>query len=244
MTTLILLPQRYQVVNGLDPLPAGIRMLPLLCFSALGSGLGAITLPKHNVSFYLLLLGGTLQLLGMGLMSSLSTSIEIEAQQYGFQMILGTGFGLGLSSLIIVARVEVSANDSAILLASLTQIRVLAGCIALAIASTLLTSHSTSALTDILDSAQIAAILQSAASISDLPQEKMLATRAVFGNAYRVVWQVMTGVSGVGWIVTWGAWKRARDVKGIAEIKEEQEGRADERGGERRVEMEGDTGRS
>ena len=112
MTTLILLPQRYQVVNGLDPLPAGIRMLPLLCFSALGSGLGAITLPKHNVSFYLLLLGSTLQLLGMGLITSLSTSIEIEARQYGFQMILGMGFGLGLSSLIVVARVEVSAKDS------------------------------------------------------------------------------------------------------------------------------------
>ena len=120
MTALILLPQRYQVVNGLDPLPAGIRMLPLLCFSAVGSGLGAITSSKHNVSFYLLLLGGTLQLLGMGLMSSLSTSMAIEPQQYGFQMILGMGFGLGLSSLIVVARMEVGAEHSGMLPTSTT----------------------------------------------------------------------------------------------------------------------------
>ncbi|MCJ1314994.1 hypothetical protein MMC15_000308 [Xylographa vitiligo] len=151
--------------------------------------------------------------------------MAIEPQQYGFQMILGMGFGLGLSGLIVVARMEVGAEHSAILLASLTQIRVLAGCIALAIASTLLTSHSTSTLQCILTPAQIAAILQSAASIADLPQEEMLATRAVFGDAYRLVWQVMTGVSGAGWVVTWGAWKRARDVKGLAEMKREQEGR-------------------
>ncbi|MCJ1476102.1 hypothetical protein MMC13_004767 [Lambiella insularis] len=228
MTTLILLPQRFQVVNGLDPLSAGIRMLPLLCFSAVGSGLGAITSKKHNVSFYLLLLGSTLQVLGMGLMSSISVGLEIEARQYTFQMILGTGFGLGLSSLIVVARVEVGAEDAAILLASLTQVRVLAGCIALAIASNLLTSHTTASLSTFLNPSQIASVLQSTATVTDLPQGEMLATRLAFGEAYTFVWQVMTGFSGLGWVVTLGTWKRARDVRGLSEVKAELERREEE----------------
>ena len=41
----------------------------------------------------------------------------------------------------------------------------------------------------------------------------------------------MTGVSDIGWIVTWGAWKRAKDVKSLADIKREQEGKDGERVG-------------
>lgn len=66
---------------------------------------------------------------------------------------------------------------------------------------------------------------QSAATLADLPQGEMLATRAAFGDAYKLVWQVMTAFSGLGWAVTLGAWKRARDRRGLEDVKAELEER-------------------
>ena len=114
MVIIINLPQRFQLVNGESPVAAGTRMLPLLLCSALGSGVGGIIAGKKNVSFYLLACGSALQVIGVGLMSSLPTTIHIPPKQYGFQAILGFGFGMGLGSLIIVSRVEVNADDSGI----------------------------------------------------------------------------------------------------------------------------------
>ena len=53
-----------------------------------------------------------LQLVGLGLMSTLPTAAgEVCAEQYGCQVVLGLGFGLTLSSLVIVVRMEVDPED-------------------------------------------------------------------------------------------------------------------------------------
>ena len=111
MVTIINLPQRFQIVNGLSPVDAGIRMLPLLLVSACGAGIAGAIASKKNVSWHILVLSNALQVLGLGLMSSLPSTEAIPKDQYGFQAILGMGFGLGLSSLFIVTRVEVEDDD-------------------------------------------------------------------------------------------------------------------------------------
>lgn len=111
MATIIFLPQRFQLSNGLSPVGAGIRMLPLLLLSAFGAGLGGAICSRKNVSFWILMGSLALQVLGLGLMSSLPISEAIAARQYVYQCILGLGFGLSLSSLALVARFEVKAVD-------------------------------------------------------------------------------------------------------------------------------------
>lgn len=87
-------------------------MLPLLAVSAVGSGLSGIISSKHNLAFYTMTGGQALQVIGMGLMSSTSTDLDVHPSQYGVQAILGLGFGLGLSSLILLARAEADSDDS------------------------------------------------------------------------------------------------------------------------------------
>jgi hypothetical protein len=148
--TFILLPTRYQLVQGLSPLAAGLRMLPFLLSSALGSGLGGAFTRFHFGPALAVIAGNVLVVIGLGLTTTLGDEQVIETKQYGFLVILGLGFGMGLSSLIVVARTAVGPADSAILMASLTQVRVLGGCVGLAVANALVSGRATVVLRDVL----------------------------------------------------------------------------------------------
>lgn len=111
MTTVIFLPQRFQLANGLSPVAAGIRMLPLLLFSGIGSGLGGVLCSRKHIEKYLLSGSIAMQLVGLGLMTTLPIYGRINSSQYGYQVLLGLGFGLSLSTIVIVARREVREED-------------------------------------------------------------------------------------------------------------------------------------
>ena len=111
MVTIVFLPQRFQIENGLSPIDAGIRMLALLVVSAIGAGLGGAIGGVKNASWCILVISLGLQLIGLGLMSSLPVLSDITTPQYGYQVILGLGFGLTLSSLAVVARMEIGVKD-------------------------------------------------------------------------------------------------------------------------------------
>lgn len=112
LITIFNLPQRFQIVNGLSPVEAGIRMLPLLILTAVASGVAGAICSKKNVAFQMLVLSNIFQVIGTGLLSMLPTDGSIPASQYGLQVILGFAFGMGLVSLMIITRIEVSADDN------------------------------------------------------------------------------------------------------------------------------------
>ncbi|KAL9594715.1 MAG: hypothetical protein Q9219_006879 [cf. Caloplaca sp. 3 TL-2023] len=184
MVIIIFLPQRFQIENNLSPVDAGVKMLALLLLSAFGAGLAGFICSKKNLSWYLLVLSNALQVIGLGLLSSVPTSDTILARQYGYQVILGLGFGLGLSSLVIVSRVEVGEQDLAVTMGAITQTRVLGGVVGIAIAQVVLSSAIRTDLPAILTQPQIDALLQSAASIAELAPEQIGQVQKVYGDAY------------------------------------------------------------
>lgn len=111
MVTIINLPERFQIVNAQSPVEAGIRILPLLLLSAVGSGISGAIVSKKNVAFYVLISSNILELLGTGLLSSLPTSESVPIQIYVYMAILGLGFGSSVVSLMVVTRVEVEVDD-------------------------------------------------------------------------------------------------------------------------------------
>ncbi|KAL8640452.1 MAG: hypothetical protein Q9226_008745 [Calogaya cf. arnoldii] len=184
MVIIIFLPQRFQIENNLSPVDAGVKMLALLLLSAFGAGLAGFICSKKNISWYLLVLSNILQVIGLGLLSSLPSSETVLARQYGYQVTLGLGFGLGLSSLVIVSRVEVDDSDLAVTMGSITQVRVLGGVIGIAIAQVLLSSTIRSSLPSILNPAQLDALLESAATISKLSPAQATEVRRIYGHAF------------------------------------------------------------
>lgn len=120
ISTLIDLPQRFQIVNQKSSLSAGVHLLPLVLASALGqlavpifiaydlakvltgSMLGGTLNSKRNNTFYTLNTAAALILLGSGLLSTLPVGTVISHAQYGYQIILGFGCGLTFSTATVM----------------------------------------------------------------------------------------------------------------------------------------------
>ncbi|PGH19325.1 hypothetical protein AJ80_04078 [Polytolypa hystricis UAMH7299] len=208
MGTIIFLPQRFQLQNNLSPVDAGIRMLALLLLSAFGSGFGGFLGAKKNFSFYVLVGSIGLQLIGLGLMSTLPDTGDIPHIQYFYQAILGLGFGLALSSTIIVSRMEVDAADHAVTMGAITQVRVLGGSIGIAICQAILSSRVRHDLRQTLSKQQLADLLKSTSTIATLTPDQQRATSQAYGRGFKLQTIVLLGFAGASLLTSLLVFKR------------------------------------
>ncbi|KAK4125841.1 MFS general substrate transporter [Parathielavia appendiculata] len=193
MAAIITIPQRFQVVNGTTAINAGIRMLPLLLCSPIATVVASLLLSNLRVPpLYVLLVGCSVQTLGVGLFSSLDpSSLDVPSFQYVYQVIMGCGFGLSLSTVLMMVPLVVKHGDMAVTMGAATQIRVLGGTIGLAISSALLSNHVTSQTAGFLTSAEQAALLKTSQSIRQLSSELQVSVREIYAAGYNQQMRVM-----------------------------------------------------
>ncbi|KAK0722635.1 major facilitator superfamily transporter [Lasiosphaeria miniovina] len=186
MAAIINIPQRLQTVNGTTAIEAGLRMLPLLLCSPFSTALAGVAVSKLRLPpLYVLVVGGVLQTVGVGLFSSLDQhGPDIQPAQYGYQIIMGFGFGFNLSTILMMAPMVVQLKDMAVVMGWLTQIRVLGGTIGLAVCSALLNNHITSETSAFLSADQTGALLQSFQNIHALAPDVQDRVRAVYETGY------------------------------------------------------------
>ncbi|KAF4454427.1 hypothetical protein F53441_3054 [Fusarium austroafricanum] len=206
------IPQRAQAVYGVSPSRAGIILLPMMLASPAATVLsGYLTGHAKTPPAYLVIIAAVLQVLGVGLMCSLPIhSDDIPAAQYGYEVIMGIGFGLSLATVLTFARVVVSeANlQPAVMMGALTQIRVLGGTVSLAICATILNNHLKPSLDGIVSPEQKAAILDSVSAIKDLTHSEQLAVREAFAEGYNLQNIFMTAMSAAGLIISLFLWEK------------------------------------
>lgn len=71
----------------------------------------------------MIIAGAVLQVLGVKLMTTLpSTPLELYRQQFGFEVIMGFGFGIGLSTLLTMIPVIVEEEHRSFMIRAITQI--------------------------------------------------------------------------------------------------------------------------
>ncbi|KAM7213961.1 Major facilitator superfamily domain containing protein [Rhypophila decipiens] len=193
MAAIINIPQRMQTANGTTAIESGIRLLPLLLCSPLATTVAGLLISKlRTPPLYMFIAGCSFQILGVGLFSSLDpTERDIPARQYGYQVIMGFGFGFNLSTILMMTPMLVKPRDMAVAMGSVTQIRVLGGTIGLAICSTLLNNQITAETSRFLTPSQVGALLQSFQSIEHLPPGVQNEVRNVYGAAYGEQMRVM-----------------------------------------------------
>lgn len=110
---------------------------------------------------------------------------------------MGLGFGLLLSSLLVMIPLAVNKRDMPVIIGAVTQFRVLGGTIGLAISTVVLNSFVKNALKTQLSDEEISGISQSLSEIGKLSAEQQLFVRRTFAEGYQRQTRVMLAFSAV-----------------------------------------------
>lgn len=107
------LPQRSQIVNGFSPFEAGYHLLALTISTPLGSTIAVFLTQKAKVPpLYILIGSAVIQIIGLAIMSTLSTHTNtFQPAVYGYEVIIGVGFGLNMGTVVLLAPLVFSKQD-------------------------------------------------------------------------------------------------------------------------------------
>ncbi|KAI4620919.1 hypothetical protein J4E83_005282 [Alternaria metachromatica] len=205
------IPQRFITVNGLSPLAAAARLLTYGAFVPFGSGIAGAMMGKPRIPPCWIILGGSLmEILGIALLSQIATSSHIDASQYAFQIIAGTGTGLVNSGLILLVPYAMDKRDLAVGSAATSQFRTLGGLVGIAIVTSISTPYIRSHLTDILSLELAESLLERTELVQTLSPETLERVRQVFGEAYNLQVKVLIGFAVAKVPVTGMMWTNLR----------------------------------
>jgi hypothetical protein len=113
VTILFTIPQFGQAVYGLDPIPAALSVLPLLLSSPAAIVISGVLTSNYNVApAHIIIVGSVIQMVGVGLAIDIPlTGSQTSAKQYGFETIMGLGFGMTLGTVLTLAQLISSKED-------------------------------------------------------------------------------------------------------------------------------------
>ncbi|KNG88688.1 hypothetical protein ANOM_003111 [Aspergillus nomiae NRRL 13137] len=213
IVTIFQLPQRFQVVNGLSPLQAGIRFIPFTVAAPVGSALSSVVGKAFKIPLvYLVLLASIIQVVGFALLSTLPASLTITAAQYGYQVIAGFGCGINLSLLILMTPFTVEERDKAVAMGAVAQFRIMGGSIFLAIVTSISNGFIRSHLRGLLDDEQLHSVLDSAAALPILPPAAQTMVRMVFSESYNLQMKILTGCAGGQVLASFLMWQKEQVI--------------------------------
>ncbi|KAF7860879.1 hypothetical protein EAF04_008397 [Stromatinia cepivora] len=205
--SVVQIPQRVQTLAGLSPLQAGYRILPLVLASPLGSLTSSLIHKRTKVnSLIVLLVAAGLQIVGSSLISILPVDADglagvIPPAQYGYEVLLGFGLGASISTLFLNVQPNIERRYITVALGAINQWRSLGGAISLAVVTSVMNESINSKLSGYLSSEQLYRVLQSSATIPELPESLQGVTRSQFGRAYNEQMNIVMVLSIFGYSV-------------------------------------------
>ncbi|KAJ5683637.1 MFS general substrate transporter [Penicillium macrosclerotiorum] len=172
--TMFIVPQRFEIVNGLSSFDAAVRFIPFTVFSPVGSMLSPTLGKAFKIPLmYLLIMGSAVQILAFALLGTLPNGYDIPTRQYGYQILAGFGCGINIPLLTLMTPFATEKRDHAVAMGAIAQFRILGGSIGLAIVTAVQHGYLRSHLRQSLEGAGdlVEAVLQSTSAIATLPSD-------------------------------------------------------------------------
>ncbi|KAF9261004.1 MFS general substrate transporter [Marasmius fiardii PR-910] len=207
-THTIFLPQRMQIVDGLSPVKAGVRMLPLLLLLGFLSPFAGAAVMLTKSYRPLMWFSASLGPIGAGLLSTLSTPTNFP-RVYGFETLVGFSIGVTITVSTIIIQFCVERRDLAAATGFQSFIRQLGGLIAIAVSTALLNDSMDTSLrgnASLADSPQLLeGIIKDPTSIlSSLSPSIQLFVREAYSEAYSKTFIQATAWLALGALSTFG----------------------------------------
>lgn len=204
--SIIQLPQRFQYVNYETATRAGILLLPLTLASPIMSVFGGVMANKHRLCAPVINFVGTcLNMVGATLMSTVSVGTSVSNAQFGYQVIIGTGFGFVMPSLMYLIKLEVEERDLAGAMGVANMGRTLGGCIGLAIGGSLFRDRLDRDLPTLLDEEQLERLMTSSVQVvSTLSTAQRERLAEIYGGAFNLQFRGMIAFAALS--ICLGGW--------------------------------------
>jgi predicted MFS family arabinose efflux permease len=128
------LPQRFQVVNGLSSIDAGVRVLPFGAGFPVGLAAGSTAASRFRVpGIYIALTGSVLQIIACALLGTLPLSVDVDPAIYGYQVLSGIGCGTTYQMLYLLIPFTAEQPDKAVGMGAGNQFRTMGAAFGIAI---------------------------------------------------------------------------------------------------------------
>ncbi|TVY50255.1 Efflux pump roqT, partial [Lachnellula cervina] len=134
------LPVRMQVVGKKTALMAGVSLLPMLGTIAVGSVLGGAINGNRDYKFPTLVVGTTFMTIGCAALSTLKAEGGVQGGIYGFQVFVGLGFGVLISTVSMATNLECEIRDNTVAQGIIAQVRILGGSLGIAASTAILST--------------------------------------------------------------------------------------------------------
>ncbi|KAE8448857.1 hypothetical protein EG329_008859 [Mollisiaceae sp. DMI_Dod_QoI] len=208
------LPLRIQVVNERSQLTAGVSLMPMLGAVAAASTISGSLNSRKDFIFPTLLVGAILMTIGTAALSSLDNTIPLPAKMYGFEVFVGMGFGLMVSTVSLGASLECELRDSTVAQGIVAQARVLGGSIGIAASTSILGTLQNSHLIKphLITASQLETLQTSARTMTPA---QISAVRQTYSDSFSEGMKVCAAISGACVIATLLTFKRQKmDILG------------------------------
>ncbi|KAK1969863.1 major facilitator superfamily transporter [Colletotrichum sublineola] len=200
-------PIHLQIVNGKSSLLAGVLLLPMLGSVALGTTLGGIVNKTKNRLFETMAVASCFMVLGCGLMTTLSSAVDLEPKALGFLTFVGFGFGLSATSSTVLGATESEISDHAPAQAIIAQVRILGGSLGIAASTAILGNFIRKDLTGVVSPEYLSSLHGVGMSLTET---QAAAVRQAYADSFRKDMQVGTILSGIATLLSLGIYRRNR----------------------------------
>lgn len=231
-TVIINLPRRSQLLYSLSATAAGVKLLALLLVSSFCSAIAGLIYSKSTrLVLPILATTSALQVLGGGLLCTLGFSSDagFDSRVYGYEVLIGIGFGFGIPTLMVASRVQLEdeVKDGAVTMGALNMTRTMGGPVALAVTSAIANEELPRRLRQILPADVVQALLkQPSQALATLEKEQAMMVRAEYSQVYRMEFAAVAGFAGLSFIcavlaLIFGKRRRASGKHGVGATADE-----------------------
>ncbi|RDL33234.1 MFS general substrate transporter [Venustampulla echinocandica] len=202
------IPLRAQLVDLQTPVQAGIRLLPLVSATAVGSLIGGGASAKKNLTFYTMSIATALMMVGTGLLSTMPSDGSQTNAHYGWEVILGLGLGMSVSTATFMTSMEVEFVDHAVAQGTVAQARILGGSFGLVASTIIMNNHMETSLKGAVTDEVLGKLFISPFSILDYGAIPALLFRESYISAFAQDMKLALYMSVVGFVTSLCIWQR------------------------------------
>lgn len=199
---ILLIPQRYQAVNGASASRAGVLLLcatlvaPLFAF--MGGAISGRFPAKTWIAGLIMTVAAVLILVAVATLSSLPVTKSISNEGFGFQVLLGAGLGMFSPVSYMVLMNTATNMELAPGTGALNMARSFGGTIGVAVTTAVHNNYLSKHLKDIVPPEVAESLKHSLLGLGNLNSDEVTQIREVFGHAYNEEFRVTTAFSAAG----------------------------------------------